>query len=532
MPTMTNLERASTPSTSLSMSPRLSDRELTPGSELSLLYVNERVNQLDSRILELRSNLMTKNGYVEARNREDDHIRREFANQSAVSQRIDLNIVAIRKDIGRLEDRFDKLQSDSTISRINISHLQSDVGKLQSDGAAMRADISKLQSDSAATRIDISKLQYDGAAMRADINAINIRMDLAERIRFNSIVCTIYAPIRPVPIVVNGALEFPQYFPRSIWRFWCLKKRSRVHRLIELAEFYQLEGYQEWRHTRTDMFAKDDYSSDSSDNDYNITRAEAVQLYPEAAHQALAASLGLIYYKIRNEVGEGHNAVARPPKRQREIASASTSTRSKPVKMPRRPSGSDTFLQQLISGVIEPHAEAESSVSEHSAVLGWKAFSDVSEDAKNKLLSMDPNDLNAVFRAMEQGRLQLQTTRSERLNRSPTESKAGSVSRKAAGSVRSEVAAEPGAARAPAPIAAPILSEIPTEVATPTPPGATRAPAYIPAPSLLERSLISTEVATPAPQSGSNRQTTHDVQRPATSSSDSDSSTGSDSSAP
>ncbi|KAJ5945653.1 hypothetical protein N7454_002492 [Penicillium verhagenii] len=527
MPTMTNLERASTPSTSLSMSPRLSDRELTPGSELSLLYVNERVNQLDSRILELRSNLMTKNGYVEARNREDDHIRREFANQSAVSQRMDLNIVAIRTDIGRLEDRFDKLQSDSTTSRINISHLQSNVGKLQSD-------VGKLQSDSAATRLDISKLQYDSAAMRADINAINIRMDLAERIRFNSIVCTIYAPIRPVPIVVNGALEFPHYFPRSVWRFWCLKKRSRVHRLIELAEFYQLEGYQEWRHTRADMFAKDDYSSDSSDNDYNITRAEAVQLYPEAAHQALAASLGLIYYKIRNEVGEGHNAVARPPKRQRDIASASTSTRSKPVKMPRRPSGSDTFLQQLISGVIEPHAEAESSVSEHSAVLGWKAFSDVSEDAKNKLLSMDPNDLNAVFRAMEQGRLQLQTTRSERMNRSPTESKAGSVSRKAAGSVRSEVPAEPGAAPAPAPIAAPNLLErslIPTEVATPTPTGAVRAPAYIPAPSLLERSLIPTEVATPTPPSGSNRQTIHDVQRPATSSSDSDSSSGSDSSA-
>ena len=192
-----------------------------------------------------------------------------------------------------------------------------------------------------------------------------------------------------------------------------------------------------------EMFANDSDSSDSSDSAFNITRAEAVSRYPEAAHQALAATLGLVYYKIRNEVGEGPSAplAPRPPKRQQdEVASQSTSTKSKPVKMPRRPSVSDTFLKRLITG---PSIESKSSASEELDRLEWIAFPDVSEDARSKLRSIDPHDIGAVLRALEQGRLMLKPSRSEKLNMSPTESKASNPISKPAGPVQDEVPTVP-----------------------------------------------------------------------------------------
>lgn len=201
--------------------------------------------------------------------------------------------------------------------------------------------------------------------------------------------------------------------------------------MVELAEFYQLGDYQDWSRMHTDIWAGDSDSSDSSDGAYNITRAEAVRLYPEAAHQALAATLGLIYYKIRNEVGEGPNAIApRPPKRQQDEASTGTSHKSKPVKMPRRPSVSDTFLHRLVTG---PAVESsKSSPTEESDKLGWKAFSDVSDDAISRLRSIDPQDIGTLLRALEQGRLKLKPSRSEK-NVSPTETNAASRAGRDAG---------------------------------------------------------------------------------------------------
>ena len=187
-----------------------------------------------------------------------------------------------------------------------------------------------------------------------------------------------------------------------------------VHRLVELAEFYQLGGYKDWsRMQQTDILADSD-SSDSSDESSVITREEAVRRFPETAHRVLAATLGLVYYKIRNEVGEGPNAVPfRPLKRQQEnVASESQDSRSKPVKVPRRPSVSETFLQQLIDGPFA--AKSQSSVSEEFDQLGWKPFSDVSEEAMSKLRSIDPQDIASILRGLEQGRLKLKPSASEK----------------------------------------------------------------------------------------------------------------------
>ncbi|KAJ5279224.1 hypothetical protein N7478_004596 [Penicillium angulare] len=455
MSTMTSLERSHscTSSTSLSMSsPRLSVRRepTPPGSEPSLIHLHDRMNELDSRVLELRSNVLTKEAYVDRRNREDDHIRREFANHNAISHRIDLNVVALRSDVDQIRSSIFQLKSSVGQSGTETVFLRSDVDRLQKSVDRLQSDSERMTADTCASRIDISKLQTATNQLRTDlmtlehklsrqisameshvngrIDSLESRLKQGDRIRFNSLAQTIHAPINPVPVILDdGTLEWPKYFPRTVWRFWCLKKRSRVHRLAELAEFYQLEGYQSWsRMHPTDMFDNDSDSSDSTDSNFTVTRAEAVHRFPEAAHQALAATLGLVYYKIRNEVGEGPNAVMaqRPPKRQQEdVASTNSSSKSKPVKMPRRPNHvTDSFLQRLITGT-GPSIESKSSTSEEFDQLGWKAFSDVSEDAIGKLRSIDPQDLGSVLRALEQGRLKLKPSRSEK-NISPTESKA------------------------------------------------------------------------------------------------------------
>lgn len=202
-----------------------------------------------------------------------------------------------------------------------------------------------------------------------------------------------------------------------------------VHRLVELADFYELEGYQYWgrMHQTEPTFGSDSESSDSSDYASNLTRAEAVRLFPDAAHQALAATLGLVYYKIRNEVGEGPNArlPTRPPKRQQEeVASTNSGSKHKQVKVARRPNEmSPTTLQKLVTGTSW---ESKSIVSEESDKLGWNAHSETSDEAMSKLRGLVSEEVGTILRALERGRAKLKPGRNERTNLSPTESKGGS----------------------------------------------------------------------------------------------------------
>lgn len=458
----TTLERSLSRTSSMSIpvsSPRLSlIHENTPPAlaDPSLSHIHDRLTFLDSRLLELRSSVLTKDGYVDRRNREDEHIRREFEAHRSISSRIDLNVVALKTDVDQLKSGISQLKSSigqsgnetvflrSDVDRLskNVEQIQSDVEHLQTDVCGCRVEISKLHATISQLRTDLITLQHETSRHLTSVfnrfSLIEARMKHSERVRFNSLAHTTHAPITPVPVVEeDGSLQWPEYFPRTVWRFWCLKKRSRINRLAQLAEFYQLGGYEYWgrMHQEQTLFASDSDSSDSSDYPSNLSRAEAVRLYPEAAHQALAATLGLVYYKIRNEVGEGPNAsITRPPKRQQEEAISATSSKEKPVKMARRPTVSPTTLKRLITG---PSVESKSLASEESDKLGWNAYSDVSDDTMSKLRGIVSDEVGTLLRALEKGRIRLRSNRSERTNLSPTESraaesKAGSRNSKAA----------------------------------------------------------------------------------------------------
>ncbi|KAE8356797.1 hypothetical protein BDV28DRAFT_144918 [Aspergillus coremiiformis] len=444
------LERSLSRTSSMSIpisSPRLSLLHETTPSSLSdpaLSHIHERLTLLDSRVLELRSTVLTKDGYVDRRNREDEHVRREFEAHRSISNRIDLNVVALRTDVDQLKSGIFQLKSSigqtgnetvflrSDVDRLskNIDQIQSDIEQVQTDVCGVRVEISKLHATISQLRTDLITLQHETSRHLNSVfdrfSLIEARMKHSERVRFNSLAHTTHAPITPVPFVEDdGTLQWPEYFPRTVWRFWCLKKRSRINRLVQLAEFYQLGGYQYWgrMHHTEPVFPSDSDSSDSSDYPSNLTRAEAVRLYPEAAHQALAATLGLVYYKIRNEVGEGPNThLPRPPKRQQEdVPSVSSGSKPKPVKMARRPNNlSPTALHRLITG---PSLEAKSMASDESDKLGWNAHSEVSDETMSKLRGLVSEEVGTLLRALERGRIRLKPDRNERQNLSPVESK-------------------------------------------------------------------------------------------------------------
>lgn len=176
-------------------------------------------------------------------------------------------------------------------------------------------------------------------------------------------------------------------------------------------------------------------SSDSSDTNPTVTRAEAVRQFPEAAHQALAATLGLVYTKIRKEVGE-HCLPARPPKRnQEEVVSNSSSNKQKSVKIARGPSKlPSSILHKLVPP--EQASEHKSQTSEESDKLGWNAnLGDgtesvariVAHDIRRLLQAnedgepLNPNTLRAVLQGMEEGLCRAKPSPSELHNMSPTE---------------------------------------------------------------------------------------------------------------
>lgn len=201
---------------------------------------------------------------------------------------------------------------------------------------------------------------------------------------------------------------------------------SPVHRLLGLAQFYELEGYEYWgrNHQELQPFDDDSDSSGSSDRPNNLTLAEATYQYPEACHQALAATLGLNYYKIRKEAGEGPNArMARPLKRRPEEMASSNHSATKVAKVDQKARRLDevspTLLKQLVTGV--PSVASKSASSEHEDKLRWRgAGSDISDETWSKLKDFGLDDIGRILRAVEHRRLHVQ---SEQMNISPTESR-------------------------------------------------------------------------------------------------------------
>ncbi|KAI1960308.1 hypothetical protein LOZ58_004031 [Ophidiomyces ophidiicola] len=448
---ISTIERGTLLSRSSSMTGPLSfKRELTPQSisDPALLHIHDRLSQLDSRVLDLRASVLTKDAYVDRRNREDESLRREFESHRSLTSNIETVVGKTKADVSQIKTDFLQLRTEILQLRTHVGQLgskeaflHSDVSQLQNDVNQIQLDVQRLHTNVCATRTDLSQIQAIVSQIRIDLmtleretsrhfgdisarfSKMESRMNHTERVRFNSLAHTVHAPITPVPVVeTDGSVRWPDYFPRSVWKFWCLKRRSRIHRLVELAEFYQLEDFQYWGrmpHRHDAMIPGDGYMSDSSDSSdlpSDLTLAEAARLYPEACHQALAATLGLVYYKIRNEVGEGptQHIMPAPQKRLREDVASNSSAKQKQPKLSRRPN--DISPPSLTRIVARGAAiDAKSIVSEGLDKLGWNVnTSQMSDETLTKLKDLVTDEVNSLLlRALERGSIQIQPSRME-----------------------------------------------------------------------------------------------------------------------
>jgi len=79
--------------------------------------------------------------------------------------------------------------------------------------------------------------------------------------------------------------------------------RETVDRLIHLIRFYKIQGYEEWGRDADSLEGDSDPDGSSEDSSQSsrlpISLEVAVRSYPEIAHRALAAQLGLAYDEIQ-----------------------------------------------------------------------------------------------------------------------------------------------------------------------------------------------------------------------------------------
>ena len=229
-------------------------REITPPfSDSALRNIHDRLNQIDSRVHDLRATVLTKDSYVDRRNREDDSIRREFDTHHQISGRIESSVGTVKTDVCQLKTDIDLLRTEIGQLKSNINELGSGSGllhdhvdRLQNNAQQLQVDMNQLQTDVRGVRTDLSQIQSIASQLRTDFmvlqretsrhfgevftrfSVMESRMKHMERIRFNSLAHTIHAPITRVPFIDDdGTVRWPEYFPQTVWRFWCLKKRSR-----------------------------------------------------------------------------------------------------------------------------------------------------------------------------------------------------------------------------------------------------------------------------------------------------------------
>lgn len=237
-------------------SPLTIQRELTPHhspSDPALLHIHDRLNLLDAKVLDLRASVLTKDAYVDRRNREDEPLRREFESHRAVTSRIENVVGKTRTDVSQLKTDFSQLRAEILQLRAHVDQLgskeaflHSDVSQLQNDVNQLQLDVQRLHTNVCATRTDLSQIQAIVSQLRIDLMTLErensrhfgdisarftkmeSRMNHTERVRFNSLAHTVHAPITPVPVVNDdGSVRWPDYFPRTVWKFWCLKRRNR-----------------------------------------------------------------------------------------------------------------------------------------------------------------------------------------------------------------------------------------------------------------------------------------------------------------
>jgi archaellum component FlaC len=217
------------------------NRDLTPPvvPEPGIAYLHDRLSYLESQISDIRSVVLTKDNYVERRNREDQHIRREFEGQKSALEQIDVDLTALKTEVIQVKNNLATLTHETTFLRKDVDRIEKVVEQLQVETKLLRVDVGECRNDithlsqkmdsrfdKVNTRFNKLEMRLGGVSIR--VESMDFRMKQSEKVRFNSLALQANSPISAVPkIDDDGKVCYPEWFPKTVIRFWGLRKPSR-----------------------------------------------------------------------------------------------------------------------------------------------------------------------------------------------------------------------------------------------------------------------------------------------------------------
>ncbi|KAL9002251.1 MAG: hypothetical protein Q9188_004807 [Gyalolechia gomerana] len=106
--------------------------------------------------------------------------------------------------------------------------------------------------------------------------------------------------VRPIRIQHGPGLRpIPPFFPQTVRRFWNLKHPLKRDDLIHLLYYYDIRGYQDWGLEGEEVQDNGGWIWPDKYGNKSPSLKAAARLFPDVAHRALAAELGLDYDKIQ-----------------------------------------------------------------------------------------------------------------------------------------------------------------------------------------------------------------------------------------
>lgn len=181
----------------------LHHRDLSPAmTDPTLLSFSERLDELYARLNELQSIVLTRDEYVERRNREDEHIKREFYKLHHTNEKILSNTKSVNESITRISKDFASLQSDvermdkkmvgvmtnGNVMAGDMTDMRKRMFDLEIGILGLKGKVSQIEDDVSVLRDDVSELKQNVSALKGDVS--DMRQNVSDLKQDFSVVVT------------------------------------------------------------------------------------------------------------------------------------------------------------------------------------------------------------------------------------------------------------------------------------------------------------------------------------------------------
>ncbi|KAI9836283.1 MAG: hypothetical protein M1819_001620 [Sarea resinae] len=294
-------------------------------------------------------------------------IRRELqSHQDFLEQTLEDHQVKTARGLAQIEHGFDGLYHQTAKVWLKLES----VTKRADEGDAKIRTMDK-RFDAVDKRID--RIDRRLGVIHRRLEDLHERFGRSQREAMNASRCRAWEPITPVGRYnTDGHYVYPGLIPGTVRQFWLLKSppygtlavsprwavnandvSRTADELFELAEFYQIEHFQDW--TLDDVLVEGELSP-LSKTEIPRTLREATYMYPSLAHRAVAGALGLPYDEIKRQMERLEDNIPRNIPRvvtptDRTISAVWSSPRELPDRTSTIPDRPPTSTERGVSGI-------------------------------------------------------------------------------------------------------------------------------------------------------------------------------------